>query len=137
VVDVCRREQRILIVDDNRSLAQALAISLRLEDLEVELAADGLTALEVAARFRPAAVLIDLALPLLDGFEVATRLRAFPTFGSPRLVAWTGRCDPRGRAIARASGFDAYLTKPARFEDVRAALFGTFARAALPKMSAH
>lgn len=129
MVGVARREQRILIVDDNRSLAQALAIALELKGLEVKVALEGLSALEIAAQFRPGAALIDLGIPLLDGFEVASRLRVFPVFGSPRLVAWTGRCDPRGRAIARAAGFDAYLTKPASFEDIRTTLLGQRSRA--------
>jgi DNA-binding response OmpR family regulator len=125
VVDVAgRREHRILIVDDNKSLAQALALALELKGLEPQVATDGLTALEIAAQFRPAAALIDLGLPLLDGFEVASRLRVFPVFGAPRLVAWTGRCDPRARAAVWAAGFDAYLVKPSNFEDIRAALLG-------------
>lgn len=131
VVDVVGREHRILIVDDNASLAQAIAVALNLQGLDTEVALDGLTALEVAARFRPAAVLVDLGLPLLDGFEVASRLRVFPVFGSPRLVAWTGRCDPRGRAIAYEAGFDAYLIKPARFDEIRAALVPRRTRPAL------
>lgn len=118
------RERRVLLVDDNRSLIRAVAIALSLEGLEPREAHDGLTALEIAVEYRPAAVLIDLALPLLDGFELAARLRALPIFGHPRLVAYTGRSDPRHRASALAAGFDAFLVKPSCFDDIRAALLG-------------
>ena len=92
MVDVVGREHRILIVDDNRSLAQAIAVALNLQGLDTEVALDGLTALEVAARFRPVAVLIDLGLAMpnstgqgrtlpdgIFGPETANRVRTFQT----------------------------------------------------------
>ena len=116
--------ERVLVVDDNQSLTEATALALDLLGFETRVAHDGLTALQLAAQFRPHAVLIDLALPALDGFEVARRLRALPIFGAPRLVAWTGRCDSRHRAASQAAGFDAFLVKPASPDDVCGALFG-------------
>jgi DNA-binding response OmpR family regulator len=123
-----RREQRVLIIDDNRPLTEAVSLALGLQGFETRVAHDGLAALEVAAAFRPGSALVDLMLPLLDGWEVAARLRTLPVFGSPRLVAWTAQCDPRHRAAAFDVGFDAFLVKPASFEDMRAALLGRRAR---------
>jgi CheY-like chemotaxis protein len=70
---------RVLVVDDNLDNAESLSMFVRLLGHEVETAHDGLQAIEVAQRFAPDLVLLDIGLPKLDGYEVAQRLRADAT----------------------------------------------------------
>lgn len=101
---------RILIVDDNRDLATVLSHVLEFHGYEVLTASDGFAALTSATEFAPQAVLLDLGLPVMDGFEVASRLRS-AGFEGP-LIAMSGmnQRDVGERTIE--SGFDHHLTKP-------------------------
>ena len=83
-----------------------------MEGHQVAAAVDGLDGVELGAAFRPEIAFIDIALPGLDGFEVARRLRARESGKSIVLVAVTGRGQPGDRRQAHAAGFDAYLVKP-------------------------
>jgi signal transduction histidine kinase len=106
------RPTRILVVEDNPDAREALRGVLELEGHQVAAAVDGADGVELAAAFRPQIAFIDLALPGLDGFEVARRLRALEGGKSLVLVAVTGRGQPEDRRHAHAAGFDAYLVKP-------------------------
>lgn len=104
---------RILVVDDNRDSAETL--SLLLEDLgaEVRVAGNGLEALEVFPAFQPAAVLLDIGMPGMDGYEVARTLRSrYPERHTP-LIALTGWGQEQDRVRAREAGFDHHIVKPA------------------------
>src|SRR3989454_11180647 len=70
------RAPRVLVVEDDEDIAQALQRSLRMEGYDVRLAADGERALEQAGKFLPDLVVLDLGLPKIDGIEVARTLRA-------------------------------------------------------------
>jgi CheY-like chemotaxis protein len=109
-----RAARRLLLVDDNRDAADILAEGLALVGYEVRVAHDGPTALAVAAAFRPALVLLDIGLPVMDGYEVAQRMRQ--QFSQMRLVALTGYGQDRDRAHAQAAGFDEHLVKPVRLD---------------------
>jgi CheY-like chemotaxis protein len=113
----------VLVVEDQVDAADVLADVLRLSGHEVEVARDGPEGLRRAREFRPDAVLCDIGLPGMDGYEVARRLRAD---GHPDtlLVALTGYALPEDLRRAREAGFDAHLTKPARPEEVEAVLAG-------------
>lgn len=102
---------RILIVDDNRDAADALASLLELEGNEAHVAHDGLSALEGAAALRPDVMLVDIGLPGLNGYEVAGRVRAEPWGTDVLLLALTGWGHPEDRARSEA-GFDYHLVKP-------------------------
>jgi PAS domain S-box-containing protein len=104
--------QRILIVDDNHDVADSLAMMLTLLGHEVRLAYDGLTALSIAADFRPSVILLDLGMPTLDGIETAARIRAAPWGRETLLVALTGRGQENDRRRTQAAGFDIHLVKP-------------------------
>jgi CheY-like chemotaxis protein len=104
--------RRILIVDDNRDVADSLGMLLTLLNQEVRIAYDGLAALALAADFRPELVLLDLGMPTLDGYETAARLRAQPWGGEIPLVALTGWGQEEDRRRSRAAGFDRHLVKP-------------------------
>lgn len=118
-----RRAQtrRLLIVDDNRDAAVALALLLKAEGHEIHVAYDGERALEMARQVRPEAVLLDLGLPGIDGFEVGRRLRS--EFGNELLlVAVTGYGQEQHRIGVRDAGFDRHLIKPVTLECLRKAI---------------
>jgi PAS domain S-box-containing protein len=122
--------RRVLIVEDNEDAAETLADVLRLGGHEVEVAHDGTAGLRRAAEWRPDAVLCDIGLPGMDGYEVARRLRAAGAGPGTLLVALTGYALPEDLRRAHEAGFDAHLSKPARLEDIEAIL----ARAARARM---
>jgi CheY-like chemotaxis protein len=103
----------VLVVDDNRDAAASLAVMLELDQHRTHLAHSGPEAMEAVASFHPDAVLLDLGLPGLDGYEVAGRIRARPDGAGLLLVALTGWGGEEHRQKALAAGFDAYMVKPA------------------------
>jgi signal transduction histidine kinase len=106
------RPTRVLVVEDNPDAREALRGVLELEGHRVAAAVDGADGVELGAAFRPEIAFIDIALPGLDGFEVARRLRAGEGGKAIVLVAVTGRGQPEDRRQAHGAGFDAYLVKP-------------------------
>ncbi len=104
--------RRVLVVDDNGDAAESLALLLQSAGAEVHTALDGPAGLAAARRFLPHAVLLDLGMPGMDGFEVARRLRAEPGLAGLALVALTGWGQEEDRKRTRGSGFDHHLTKP-------------------------
>src|SRR5262245_40166897 len=112
---------RALVVDDEEDTRESFCTLLRLWGHEARCAADGQSALREAEAFRPNVVLLDLALPGMDGFEVASRLRQLP---GCRLVAVSGLAGKEAEVRARACGCDFHLTKPADPEQLRRLLSG-------------
>ena len=107
---------RILIVDDSADCRDSLAAMLQLDGNDVRTAPDGAAALEVAASFEPEIVLLDLRMPVMDGYEAARRLRAEPHSKDAILIAVTGWGQQEHRDLSRIAGFDAHLTKPVDHE---------------------
>jgi CheY-like chemotaxis protein len=103
---------RVLVIEDNRDGARALALLLRLWGHQVRIAHDGLAGLKAADAFRPEVVLSDIGLPGMDGYEVARRLRSELAIHGALLISVTayGTQDVRLRALA--SGFNHHLVKP-------------------------
>jgi CheY-like chemotaxis protein len=112
--------QRVLVVDDNRDAANALAEALEHSGHHVRVAYDGATALRAAAEFRPRLALLDLGLPELDGYELARRLRASRSDDPLLLVAITGYGQDADRKRSAQAGFDRHLVKPVSVADVLA-----------------
>ncbi len=110
---------RVLVVDDNKDAAEILALLLVASGYDVQVAHDGPAALEALVGYRPAAVLLDIGLPGLDGFEVAKRIRQQPTLENIVLVAVTGYGQESDRQRAQEAGFDHHLVKPAAFAKVQ------------------
>ena len=106
----------VLVVDDNRDAADALAELLRELGHSVRTAYDGLSAIETALRIRPQLVLLDIGLPEVDGYEVARRLRSRGLRST--LVALTGYGEARHRRLAYDAGFDQHITKPVDVADL-------------------
>lgn len=117
--------RRVLIVDDNRDAADLLALVLRTHGHEVFVAYDGQEALDLAMSCRPEAILLDLGLPLVDGYEVARRLRSNRAFDSVRLVAVSGYGQPKDRERTKNIGFDEHLVKPVEPKAVFEAIQGS------------
>ena len=105
--------RRILVADDNRDAADSLARLFRLSGHEAWVAYNGLDALEVASRANPEIVFLDIAMPGLNGYEIARRLRAQSSGTRITLVALTGFGQDEDKRLAGESGFDHHLTKPA------------------------
>ncbi len=104
---------RVLVVDDNRDAAHSVASFLELGGHEVRTAADGGEALVAAELFGPDVVLLDIGLPVLDGYEVARRLRQLPAGRGLLLLALTGYGQREDRLRTEAAGFDRHFVKPA------------------------
>ncbi len=103
---------RILVADDNRDNAESLAMLLMMMGHEVRTALDGAGAVEAAAAFRPQAVLLDLGMPKLNGYEAARRIRALPGGDEVVLIAQSGWSQPEDRRRSREAGFDHHVIKP-------------------------
>ena len=110
---------RVLVVDDNIDAAQSLVILLETAGHTVHTAYDGRAALAAAEQHRPQIIFLDLGLPILDGCEVATRVRAMPPVAQATLVAITGYGQESDRQRTRAAGFDEHLVKPVDFDAVQ------------------
>ena len=121
---VVRERRRVLVVDDNEDAAEMLAESLRLEGFIVEVAHDGPNGIELASAFSPEVVLLDIGLPVMDGYEVARHLRRATALSPVRLVAITGYGQAQERQRALGAGFDAHLVKPVDLAAVLAAIDG-------------
>jgi signal transduction histidine kinase/ActR/RegA family two-component response regulator len=106
------RGLRVLVVEDEKDLAESVSILLRAAGNEVQLAADGKSALLAAGSFRPDVVLLDLGLPDTDGLSLAGRLRNGNVNFRGVLIAFSGQDDEDTQERARAAGFQAFLCKP-------------------------
>lgn len=107
-----QKNYRILVVDDNIPSAKTLGWMLELIGHEVQLAHDGLAALEMAKSFIPNVVLLDIGLPKMNGYEVCRRMRQKSILEHTIFVAQTGWGQEEHRRMAKESGFDYHLVKP-------------------------
>ena len=123
--EVARAARRVLVVEDNRDGLETLLALLDMLGYEVKGAGDGREALEVAGRFRPQVVLLDLGLPLMDGYEVARALREDPRHQGVFIAALTGWGADGDRRRTAEAGFDAHLTKPVELHALEAVLAQT------------
>lgn len=106
---------RLLVADDNRDAAASLSLLLELAGHEVRTAADGLAALALAQRFEPHAMLVDIAMPGLDGHQLCREVRATRWGRGALMVATSGWGQPDDRQRSRAAGFDHHLVKPVAY----------------------
>jgi CheY-like chemotaxis protein len=124
---VSERSQRVVVVDDNRDAAELVAEVLSTVGHEVSIAHDALQALSLIARVKPAVVVLDIGMPVMDGYELASRIRREFGDNSPRLVAVTGFGLEQDRARSREVGIDTHLVKPVDVEKLIAAVAGATA----------
>jgi CheY-like chemotaxis protein len=107
---------RILVAEDGKSAAEVISMFFEMEGLESAVAHDGIKAVELAETFRPHLICMDLAMPLMDGFEAARRIRE--KFENVIIVALCGG-DESVRRHTEDEGFDHYLAKPVTPDDLR------------------
>jgi signal transduction histidine kinase/CheY-like chemotaxis protein len=123
---------RVLVVDDNRDAAEGLGDLLSDLGYVTRISYDGPSALAAAPEFTPHVALVDIGLPVMDGYEVARRLRMLPGLGGLRLVAVTGYGQPSDRERSTAAGFDEHLVKPVDHAIIEPVLERLLSRAASP-----
>jgi PAS domain S-box-containing protein len=123
------QRRRILVVDDNEDAATSLAMLLQLAGHETYTAHDGASALESAERHRPEVVLLDIGLPILNGYEVCRRVREQPWGQEMVLVALTGWGQEEDRIRSRGAGFDDHLVKPVDYAALTALIASLETRA--------
>ncbi len=104
--------RRVLIVDDNVDAANSLCVLLNMKGHETRAVYGAKEALEYAASSKLDLVLLDIGLPVMNGYELARRLRAIPQSHALRIIALTGYGQAEDHERARAAGFDGHLVKP-------------------------
>jgi CheY-like chemotaxis protein len=114
--------RRILVVDDNVDAAQAVADLLRELGHDVAVAHDGIRALALVRQFVPHTALVDIGLPVMDGYEFAQKVREVAPGRPLRLIAVTGYGQDGDKARSREVGFDAHLVKPVDLDTMMALL---------------
>jgi CheY-like chemotaxis protein len=108
----------VLIVDDNEDSTAFMEIILTRKGHVVRVAHDPNEALRLFAELRPDVALLDIGLPIMDGYELARRIRAVEGGASTKLIAITGFGGPAERDKATQAGFDAHMVKPASVEEL-------------------
>jgi CheY-like chemotaxis protein len=103
---------RVLVVDDNRDNAESLALLLQLAGHELHEAYDGAEAIALAERHRPDAIVLDIGLPGMNGYEACRRIRELRPEYDPLIIALTGWGQEDDRRRSAEAGFDAHLVKP-------------------------
>jgi CheY-like chemotaxis protein len=107
---------RVLIAEDNPDAAATLAMSLRFDGHQVEIAHDGTEALNIAETFRPQVALLDIGMPRISGYELAEKIRGRSWGKEALLIAQTGWGRAQDWEKAVVSGFNFHLTKPLNYD---------------------
>jgi two-component system, OmpR family, response regulator len=124
---------RVLVVDNDADTADSCALLLRLWGYEAEVCYEGSAALEAARAYPPQAVLLDIGMPGMDGFEVVRCLREEPALRHTVLIALTGYANEACRVRAHESGFHHFLAKPVDPDDLRELLLRVIGWLEVPK----
>lgn len=109
---------RILIAEDEPSIALSIEFLLRKDGFTTQVAGDGLTALEMAEEFRPDLLVLDLMLPRVSGLEVCRRLRADARHKKLKVLMLTARGGTSDISLGETAGVDAYHVKPFSTQDL-------------------
>jgi len=112
----------ILIIDDNLVSAEALAAVLDMVGHSAEIAHGALDGLRAVARLRPRLVFLDIGMPEMNGYQVATRIRGDPSLAQPYLIAYTAWADPGTIKLTAEAGFDRHLAKTSPFDSLVAVI---------------
>lgn len=111
---------KILVVEDDDDTAESTSLLLRMFGYQTELACSGAAALEKAPAFKPDLMLIDLAMPQLDGLKLANRFRLIAALKETPMIAVSGYVDAKSRQRAFDAGFDGFISKPFTKDDLAA-----------------
>jgi two-component system CheB/CheR fusion protein len=112
--------RRVLVIDDNCDAADSLGLMLQGAGAEAHVVYDGVDALKAMPAYLPDVVLLDIGMPGMDGYSVASQIRQDPRYEKVTLVALTGYGQESDRLRSRAAGFDHHLTKPADLKTLEA-----------------
>jgi len=112
-------EVQVLVADDNKDQADSLAALLRTWGYTVRVAYDGLTALETAQTYKPNVAILDLGLPVMDGYQLALQLRRQPELKDLKLIALTGYDWEGAQRRSQEYGFDRHCVKPVEPEELK------------------
>ena len=112
----------VLVVDDEPQVVWMLRFSLEAEGYQTLAAGDGRAALDEIRRHRPPMMLLDIMMPVMDGWSVLEELATFPEEERPRVVVVSARTSQRDRAKAVELGADAFVAKPFNIDDLLAVL---------------
>jgi len=115
-------DERVLIIDDERAIAQALTIRLRVAGYDVRWACDGAAGVGAALEWRPDVIVLDIRMPDMDGFEVNRRLRSGSEAFTTPVIFLSANVQDSARHAALAAGAHAFLTKPYESRDVLCAI---------------
>ncbi len=113
------KRRRVIVADDNKAAAEGLSLVIGQLGHDVRTAYDGSQALQIAAEFRPDVILMDLSMPVMDGYEAARRIREEPWGKTLLLVAVSGWSQKQHKSRAAEVGFDHHLVKPIAVPDMR------------------
>ena len=108
-------DRTVLVVDDSGDIRELLRVMLEARGLRVVEAADGQEAVAMAPRVRPDLILMDLSMPVMDGFEATRQLKARPESRATPVVAVSAFCDARKRREALEAGCAECVSKPVDF----------------------
>ncbi len=108
----------ILVVDDDRDVAQTIRLALKRRNFRVQLAYSGIEALRMLTHYHPDLIVLDINMPGLDGFEVCRRLRKKPETMALPIIFLTARSQERDRVEGLRAGADDYLSKPFNLEEL-------------------
>ena len=115
-------KRRVLVVDDNLDAVHSMAMLLKMLGHEVQFAINGFAALDVARKFRPEVILLDIGLPDFQGDDIARQLKWEPGLERTRMIAVTGRNDDEVRQRAIAAGCEQFFVKPLEMPALEALL---------------
>ena len=111
---------RVLVVDDEPQVVWMLQFSLEAEGYQTSAAGDGRVALDEMRRLRPDLILLDIMMPVMDGWSVLESVKALPEWERPRVIVLSARSTLRDRAKAAELGADAFVSKPFNLDDLLA-----------------
>ncbi len=114
-----QRALSILVVEDNQDAAELMAAILEFEGCLVQVASDGVSAIAAAQKSVPDAILLDIGLPGMSGYELAQKLRGIEALRNTTLIAVTGYAPDEDRFRAAQSGFSHHLVKPVEMDVLR------------------
>lgn len=114
-----RMKSSILVIEDSASVRRLIEVCLRPLGVEIRSVEDGLLGLEAATSEIPQAIVLDIGLPGMDGWEVLSRLRADEATRRVRVLVLTAHAQPEMADRAAAKGADSFMTKPFRPEELR------------------
>ena len=103
---------KVLVVDDEQDIVQIIKYNLEANGYEVQTAFNGVEALEVAAKFKPGLILLDIMMPLKDGIQTCIELRSKPVFDETIVIFLTALADEASEIRGLEAGADDYISKP-------------------------